>query len=180
MNVFISGGCKNGKSLCAQKMARDMAAKSGRALYYVATMIPSDDEDMARIRRHRKDREGEGFITLERGRDILGVLTREVDRGGVFVLDSVTALLFNEMFPPDGTLDLSAGERLAEELTDFAAETGNTLFISDYIFSEAKLFDDYTENYRRALAAIDRKLASVCGRVIEVSFGIIRNYGRDQ
>lgn len=27
MNVFISGGCKNGKSMYAQNIARDMAAK---------------------------------------------------------------------------------------------------------------------------------------------------------
>ena len=28
MNIFISGGCKNGKSFYAQELARDMAVKS--------------------------------------------------------------------------------------------------------------------------------------------------------
>ena len=29
MNIFISGGCKNGKSYHAQELARDMAAELG-------------------------------------------------------------------------------------------------------------------------------------------------------
>ena len=45
MNIFISGGCKNGKSMYAQKLAKEMADARGRALYYIATMIPTDEED---------------------------------------------------------------------------------------------------------------------------------------
>ena len=52
MNVFISGGCKNGKSYYAQEVARDMANEKNVPLYYLATMIPVDDEDRARIKRH--------------------------------------------------------------------------------------------------------------------------------
>ena len=35
MNIFISGGCKNGKSMYAQKLAKEMADARGRALYYI-------------------------------------------------------------------------------------------------------------------------------------------------
>ena len=38
MNIFISGGCKNGKSMYAQKLAKEMADARGRALYYIATV----------------------------------------------------------------------------------------------------------------------------------------------
>ena len=40
MNIFISGGCKNGKSYYAQKLARDMAAKAGlpdKIIHLIAT-----------------------------------------------------------------------------------------------------------------------------------------------
>ncbi len=178
MNVFISGGCKNGKSMYAQNIAKQMAQESGRELYYVATMIPVDDEDRARIRRHLEERNGWGFKTLEQGRDICGALTADVDAKGAFLLDSVTALLSNEMFRPDGTCDFNAGERLERELEEFARRTGNTVFVSDYIYSDAVNFDEYTEGYRKALAGIDRKLASVCDQVIEVSYGMIYDYGR--
>ena len=74
MNILISGGCKNGKSYYAQKLALSMAQERSLPLYYLATMIPVDDEDRARIERHLKEREGWGFDTIERGLDICGCL----------------------------------------------------------------------------------------------------------
>lgn len=171
MNVFISGGCKNGKSMYAQEIARDMALEQGVPMYYLATMIPTDDEDRARIRRHIGERDGWGFTTIEQGRNILEALGEGIDPKGVFLLDSVTALLSNEMFRPDFTTDFEAGERVARELVRFAKETGNTIFVSDTIYSDARIFDSYTEEYRRALAHIDRALAKACDQVIEVAFG---------
>ena len=53
MRYFLSGGSKSGKSMLGQRLARDMAA--GGPLYYIATMIPRDEEDQARIRRHLQE-----------------------------------------------------------------------------------------------------------------------------
>ncbi|MGI6212418.1 MAG: adenosylcobinamide-GDP ribazoletransferase [Anaerovoracaceae bacterium] len=175
MNVFISGGCKNGKSMHAQRLAKEMAEKVGKPLYYVATMIPRDEEDRARIRRHIADREGWGFQTLECGTEILSLLDRpEVDADGVFLFDSVTALLSNEMFREDGSVDRRAPERVRQDLAAFARRTGSTVFVSDYIYSDARTFDELTEVYRRGLAACDRELAKVCDQVLEVSFSMVR------
>lgn len=174
MNLFISGGCKNGKSSFAQKEAKRQAEEEGRPLYYVATMIPSDGEDRERIRRHIADREGWGFTTLERGRDITGLLTRKgVDRDGVFLVDSVTALLGNEMFSEKGEINEAAPQRCAEDLARFAEMTGHSLFVSDFIYDDAHIYDELTEMYRRGLAYVDRTLAGICDRVIEVSFGCL-------
>ena len=63
MKILVGGGCKNGKSFYAQNLARLLAGEGG--LFYVATMTPCDDEDHARILRHRQEREGWGFLTLE-------------------------------------------------------------------------------------------------------------------
>lgn len=176
MNVFISGGCKNGKSMFAQHMTRDMAKQGGKKMYYVATMIPTDDEDRARIVRHIDERDGWGYETLEQGRNICACLTEDVDTDGVFLLDSVTALLSNEMFLPDGTCNLQAGEKVAKDLLDFGNRTGSTVFVSDYIYSDARIFDAYTENYREALAYVDRALAAACDQVVEVAYGHIYYY----
>lgn len=182
MNIFISGGCKNGKSYHAQTLARKMAEEKGLPLYYLATMIPADDEDRARIQRHLVERAGWGFDTIEQGLDICRCLDgltlsgKTVDPHGVFLLDSVTALLSNEMFRRDGTVDLEAPKRLSSELKAFAANTGRTVFVSDYIYSDAFFYDRLTEDYRKGLAFIDRTLASVCDRVIEVSYGFTTEY----
>ena len=110
MIVFISGGAKNGKSSFAQDLAVRLA--QGGKRYYIATMIPCDEEDRQRIRHHIADRDGLGFETLEQGRDIARCLKR-ADPGGSFLLDSVTALLMNELYPDPSTgkLDATAPER---------------------------------------------------------------------
>ncbi len=211
MNVLISGGAKNGKSMYAQRLAKAMAEEAGRPLYYIATMIPGDEEDRARIRRHREERAGWGFATLERGRDLCGLLAGgespadrgaaerspeqtetadarpqerteapaeppagqdlQVDPKGAFLLDSVTALLGNEMFSPDGAIDLNAPVRVADDCARFAKATGSTVFVSDYIYGDGDEYDELTEAYRKGLAMIDRRLAEVCDRVVEISAG---------
>ena len=95
MIVFVPGGAKNGKSGFAQDLAVQLAR--GEKRYYVATMIPVDLEDRERIRKHVADREGLGFETIECGADLLTCLN--YDKNGSFLLDSVTALLQNVMFP---------------------------------------------------------------------------------
>jgi adenosylcobinamide kinase/adenosylcobinamide-phosphate guanylyltransferase len=177
MNILISGGCKNGKSLHAQELARDMAHAGDRSLYYIATMIPRDQEDRDRIARHLAAREGWGFTTLEQPLDLTALLSRpDVDRSGAFLMDSVTALLSNEMFREGGVYDPEAGARVAEDLVRFAQETGNTVFVSDYIYADAGQYDEWTENYRRWLALCDRALAQVCDQVLEASFGVFRRW----
>ena len=109
----------------------------------------------------------QGFITLEQGTDILGCLPYAKE-GGAFLLDSVTALLSNEMFRPGGETDWNAGERVAQELRQFALTCGNAVFVSDFIYSDAGRYDEYTETYRRGLALCDRTLCEVCDAVVEV------------
>ena len=44
MTIFLSGGAKNGKSTLAQELAVKLSGAGKR--YYVATMIPTDEEDL--------------------------------------------------------------------------------------------------------------------------------------
>ena len=169
MIVFVSGGAKNGKSGFAQDLAVKLSRGAKR--YYVATMIPVDEEDRERIRRHVADREGLGFETIECGGDILSCLN--YDTNGSFLLDSVTALLQNVMFPPDKNyeMDLDAADKCARDVAAFAGSVANAVIVSDYIYSDAQRYDESTECYRRCLANIDRLLAKISDTVIEVSAG---------
>jgi len=163
MRIFISGGCKNGKSHYALKLA----AMIGRPAYYIATMIPADGEDDDRIKRHVSEREGFGFETVEIYRDI-HELPESCDLNGSFLLDSVTALLANEMFPGDYIED--AYKKTAGDLIKLINKTPNIVIVSDYIYSDAFVYDAMTENYRYGLGFADRACASVCDVVLEVAF----------
>lgn len=166
MNIYISGGCKNGKSSYAQRAALCLAGNGPH--YYLATMISSGDEDNARIRRHLSEREGLGFETVECGRDLAGILPA-LDPNGTVLVDSVTALLLNEMYPASFSEPpaADAAERTVSELIALARSVKHTVFVSDTIFSDLPEFSDETEVYRKNLADTDRKLASFCDTVVE-------------
>ena len=165
MIVFITGGAKNGKSSFAQDLAVKLARGGKR--YYIATMIPCDEEDRERIRRHVDSRAGKGFTTIECGVHITDAV-RGVDAKGSFLLDSVTALLTNEMFR-DGEFDPHAAERVAEELCELADSVGSIVFVSDFIFADTGMYDEFTETYRAGLARCDAALARCCDTVVEIN-----------
>jgi adenosylcobinamide kinase/adenosylcobinamide-phosphate guanylyltransferase len=169
MTFFISGGAKCGKSTLAQNLT---VALSGGKHYYVATMISSGKEDDERILRHIADREGMGFETVECFRNILDCL-ETADADGVFLVDSVTALVQNALFPVEKNyeLDPDAAKRCSDELVAFAGKVRHAVFVSDYIHSDAQTYSETTERYRKCLADIDRRLAQICDTVVEVSAG---------
>ena len=163
MNIFISGGCKNGKSTTACRLAMQLAR--GAPLYYVATMIPRDAEDRERIAYHVRRREGLGFQTVEQGRRI--DQCRLPKCGATVLLDSVTALMQNETFGDDGSFTPCPAQ-VAEQLLEFARDAANVIFISDYLYSDAGCYDQLTKDYCRALAQVDRTLAEACDAVVEI------------
>ena len=68
-------------------------------------------------------------------------------------------------------MDMSAANRCADELIEFAGSVRHAVFVSDYIYSDAERYSESTEMYRKCLADVDRRLAKVCNTVIEVSAG---------
>lgn len=176
MHVFVSGGAKNGKSSFAQAWAVRTAEEKGLPLYYVATMRVHDREDAARVRRHVEDRKGLGFTTLEQGEEISSLPLR-YGAQAVYLVDSVTALLANVMFPEKSSQDPAwrpeaAGRLVADDLIAFGRRTDYAIFVSDYLYSDARRFDPMTSAYIRSLSLCDRKLAAFCDSVYEVRTGI--------
>lgn len=167
MKMLITGGCKNGKSLYAQKLINKLADRSPK--YYIATMQPSDNEDIARIKNHQLERDGWGFITVEQPKDIIEVIEK-CEKNSSALLDSTTALLMNEMFASTDVFK-HAYRKISKELTTVCSHFSNLVVVSDYIHSDAINYGELTEQYRFGLAKIDRHLARELDVVCEVSFG---------
>ena len=179
MKIFISGGCKNGKSYYAQHLAKHQQNSSGETLYYIATMNAMDGEDEERIKRHQGERAGWGFVTVEQGRDIEKILDL-CDHSGSFLLDSLTALLANEMFPGVEEVDKNASGKIWSGLVKILDKVSDMVIVSDYIYSDAIMYDPLTEEYKKSLAALDRLAARRCDVVIEVCYSqILIHKGRE-
>ena len=170
MTYFISGGAKCGKSSLAQDLAVSLA--NGGKHYYVATLIPSGAEDDDRIGRHLADRAGMGFETVECFHNIMDCL-KTADKDGTFLVDSVTSLIQNALFPVERNyeMDMESANSCGDRLVKFAKTVRHAVFVSDYIYSDAEHYSESTETYRQCLASIDRRLAKTCDTVIEVSAG---------
>ena len=171
MKIWITGGAGSGKSSLAQDLAA--ALSQGGAKYYIATMVPRDEEDRRRIRRHIEDRSGMSFETIECP---LGLTDHSrgivPDPGGTYLLDSATAMLSNAMFGErDFAYDPDAATAVAADLETFAGRVRNFVVVSDGIYSDAVQYGDMTERYRAGLAQIERIMAKTCDTVIECAAG---------
>lgn len=96
MISLVVGGQNSGKS----KFAEELAVKSGEGrLYYLATMKVCDEAGEERIRRHRRQREGKGFITIELqyGIDRAAEMMDE-PADSVVLLECMANLVGNELY----------------------------------------------------------------------------------
>ena len=168
MKIWITGGAGSGKSSLAQELAATLAA--GEPHYYVATMVPRDDEDRRRISRHIEDRAGMGYRTIECPCRLTERITP--DSEGTYLLDSATAMLANAMFGErEFVYDPDAAQKVAADLRLFSERVKHFVAVSDGIFSDAAIYDEMTEEYRRGLAYIERQMAAHCDTVIECAAG---------
>ena len=170
MIVFICGGSKSGKSSLAQNISK--ALSKDKTLYYIATMIPADSEDKEKIRLHIEDRDGMGFETVECGKNISSIIDI-TDTSGTYMLDSITALLTNEMYGDfvNTGVDAQAAERCIKDIKQLSDAVESIVIVGDYIFSDAESYDESTELFRKSLADIGNNIATYADIVVEMNFG---------
>ncbi|MDD3504289.1 MAG: bifunctional adenosylcobinamide kinase/adenosylcobinamide-phosphate guanylyltransferase [Eubacteriales bacterium] len=190
MLALISGGSGSGKSQLAEKLAVRLADNS--ALYYVATMMRGHDDESARkIARHRDQRAGHGFITVERpfaggelaysrasAQEIAESESKNsVQSDGVILLECLSNLLANEMFlRSEQGLDYLSPEQAAEiiwyDLMQLAERSRHLVIVSNEVFADAMVFDDHSRSYLRLLGWLNQKLAEEADLSLEVYYGL--------
>ncbi len=165
MLILICGGSGSGKSEFAEQYAVQLAA--GCEKYYIATMTAVDDESLLRIKRHR-ERRGDDFITLERGRDVDALLD-EIKEGSVCLLECLGNLVANEMFGHGGVMTdaKTVADKVCAEVEALDQRAGHLIVVSNDIFSDYKNHDNATYEYMKALGMINRRLAKSADEVIE-------------
>lgn len=91
--ALILGGARSGKSRRAEALALEWGGKP----VYLATAEPFDAEMRARVAKHRADREGRGWITVEEPLELTVALERESTAGRVVLVECLTTWLGNLM-----------------------------------------------------------------------------------
>jgi adenosylcobinamide kinase/adenosylcobinamide-phosphate guanylyltransferase len=194
--VFVSGAVRSGKSAWAEEYALSLSrAERDAPLVYLATARVYDQEMRERVLRHQTARGNKGFETWERDVDVSKVLPR-LNPGATLLLECLGTLLANEMFGRTG--DKKAGfrgqskaddrikklgkadvekkvekivEKIYGEILSLKANAANLLVVSNDVFMDDAVYDDETENYRRALGALHVKLARDSNLAVECACG---------
>ncbi len=95
MLKLITGPPDSGKSLKAEKLAVQGGRKN---LYYLATMKVMDEEGSDRVKKHRAQREGKGFATIEQPYDIIKALdVIKAPKESTVLLECLSNLVGNEL-----------------------------------------------------------------------------------
>lgn len=89
--TLVLGGARSGKSAHAEGLAR----ATGLDRVYVATAQAFDDEMRERIERHRADRAGDGWRTVEEPIGLPAAIARESRPDVVLLVDCLTLWLSN-------------------------------------------------------------------------------------
>ena len=151
--TFVIGAAASGKSAYAESLC---LGHDGPRVY-LATMEPFGEEGARRIARHRALREGKGFSTLERTRDV-GAAASGLPCGCTLLLEDVGNLVANELF--------------AEGVERLAQAAAHTVVVTVDVFADGMRYDEGTEAWRRALARVNAGVAALADRAVEVVCGI--------
>lgn len=187
MMILVYGGSGSGKSAFAEKRITELN-ESGVPLYYLATMQAYDAEDEERIKRHRKQRDGKGFTTIEQPRDIGSIALELREVKSDVLLECMSNLVANEMFS-DEIRDSSINEKktseeksfdkydvvfnkIKDEVIKLKNSCNNIIIVSNNVFEDGIRYEKATMEYIRALGDINRYLAEISKEVWEVVAGI--------
>ncbi|MBQ9437159.1 MAG: bifunctional adenosylcobinamide kinase/adenosylcobinamide-phosphate guanylyltransferase, partial [Lachnospiraceae bacterium] len=195
MIYLIIGGASSGKSAFGEDLAEKLAqgifgnrnfaespdeeASPLEKLHkiYLATMKNEGEEAEKRIARHRRLRAGKNFETLEAPglREMKGLSANPDLRNAVVLLETLSVLVANEMFSECGCFrDKEQTGSLAECIWETLKQLPcrHLVLMSDEIFCDGIVYDEYTESYRQVLGELHRLAAREGDGVFEVSAGI--------
>lgn len=203
MITLITGGSGSGKSAYAEKYICHASNEKGcKEKYYIATMHVFDDEGQRKIDRHRRLRAGKGFITIEQPRDIKKAVEKLqsencLKTGRSALLECMSNLVANEMFPPVDVSGMQAAEAKKETLDDpenmkdydtaqisrvskkvlkevsiLRENVAELVIVTNNVFEDGVSYDQSTMNYIKAMGIVNRGLAAMAESVVEVVAGI--------
>lgn len=198
---MVTGGSGSGKSVYAEKRICQLQKKNDSQLYYIATMFPYGEETQRKIDRHRVQRAGKGFETLEwytglggkvekmesgsdvclkqhdqelgNSRDSLSK-NQEVQKcfsESSVLLECMSNLVANEMYMEEGAKEDTV-EAIVQGVKRLKESCTNLVIVTNEVFSESIPDTAEMRLYKKNLGRINSRLAEMADQVTEVIYGI--------
>ena len=170
MNALVVGGSGSGKSAFAEGLACQLSPRRT----YLATMAGGGTEAEERIRRHREQRRGLDFATIECPAHL--VAPRELGDAmqGVMLLDDLGNLVANALFAPDGTMadPTCVLERLTSSVVTLFSSCAHVVVVGNEVGCEGPSPYEGTRAWVRLQGSLCCALAAQADCVVEVVAGV--------
>ena len=131
--ILITGGARSGKSAYALELAEPLGNKK----LFVATCPKIDGEMTERVRRHKEERQGKGWATIECESDLAALFQGQLDGFDVVLLDCVTLWVNNILFHPqqsgESIDDQLIGQLCREWLNKTTTYTGTVICVTNEV-----------------------------------------------
>lgn len=169
--ILVTGGARSGKSSFALALAESVSPKR----LFVATCPPLDREMAARVRRHQEERQGRGWVTLERPTELAGLFQNDVDGFEVVLIDCLTLWVNNLLFScPDGEQldDRRIGSLCEAWLQQANAFPGTVICVTNEVGLGIVPDNALARRYRDLVGTCNQLIAGRADDVVLVSCGI--------
>ncbi len=149
---LILGPNNSGKSLYAENLA---VQNTGSPLFYLATMVPQTNDNLKRIEKHKLQRAGKGFSTIE---ESWNIHTLDIPSNAVVLLEDASNLLANGIF-----IHKSNESVCFERIISLAEHCKKLIIVS--IAGLTADYDAETNNYINQLNHLNELLEHVSSNV---------------
>ena len=181
MLYLITGASGSGKSEYAEDVACYLARRDGmRHKLYVATMEAKSEEAQERIARHKRQRQGKGFVTVESlyglafsfpGEEKAPFRLPCLPQDCVILLECLSNLLANLMFS-DKRSGGQATEANLSQVRQRQRLCRHLVIVTNEVFSDGMLYTGEVLEYVRALGTLNRLLAEEADGFLEVVYSV--------
>ncbi len=165
MITLVLGGSGCGKSEYAESIIMQLAPNRR---YYIATMMPFDDEAHRKIARHREMRKYKGFDTVECQTNLLGL---SLDKDSDVLLECISNLVANEMFSDEGSKENTV-ESIISGIEKLIPQCRNLVIVSNNVFTDGDDYDQSVIEYMEYMARVNNWIAAHADSTVEVVCGI--------
>lgn len=169
--IYISGGCRSGKSDYAQNLAESMPGRRA----YLATCPLIDGEMEQRIAHHQQQRIDRHWETIEAPLDLTGAVDQAKDFD-VLLIDCLTLWINNLFYEAEKIGELPTEQLISEQCTELVnvcrKRKQTIIFVSNELGMGLVPADSVSRRYRDCLGRCNQTIARLADEAIFMVSGI--------